>query len=61
MKLTGLSMRKKAPLAAAGRLCLFVFGALTLWLFFLAVGKGLLALPTEFHDGALWQTGIWDE
>ena len=38
-------------LARAGQLTLSL---LTAWLFFFLVGKALLAMPSEFHEGALW-------
>jgi len=28
---------------------------LLLWLFFYLVGRGLLTLPSSFHEGTLWQ------
>jgi hypothetical protein len=32
------------------------FAALTvLWLFFYLVGKGLLAIPSSFHEGVVWE------
>jgi uncharacterized paraquat-inducible protein A len=30
-----------------------------LWLMFYLLGQGLLALPSSFHEGTLWQTGLW--
>jgi hypothetical protein len=29
-----------------------------LWVLFYVLGEGLLALPSSFHDGAIWQAGI---
>lgn len=31
-----------------------VMGLLIAWLFFYWVGQGLLALPSSFHDGSIW-------
>ena len=61
LKLTGMRIRKRAPLAAVGQSVLFVFGVFTLWLFFFMVGKGLLALPSAFHEGVVWKADIWDD
>jgi hypothetical protein len=61
LKLTGIRVKKRAPLAFAGRLFLIAFGVITLWVFFYMVGKGLLALPASFHEGSVWKTGMWDD
>jgi hypothetical protein len=37
------------------RSCQCALGFITLWLVFYAVGRGLLRLPTSFHEGALWR------
>jgi hypothetical protein len=34
---------------------------LTLWLFFYFMGRGLLILPSSFHEGTLWQAGYWEQ
>jgi hypothetical protein len=39
----------------------FVLALLMLWLFFYYLGQGLLAIPTSFHDGTLWESGWWEE
>lgn len=31
---------------------------LVLWVAFYALGQGLLALPSSFHDGTVWQAGL---
>ena len=43
--------------SGAGRLVLLLqclFGIATLWLFFFLLGQALLALPTSFHEGTIW-------
>lgn len=34
---------------------------LVLWIFFYGVGRSLLVMPDAFHEGVLWQRGLWDE
>lgn len=34
-------------------------GLLMLWYAFYLVGKMLLAIPHEFHEGTIWQTDWW--
>ncbi len=36
-------------------------GAVLCWICFLWVGKILLAIPSEFHDGELWRVGFMDK
>lgn len=43
------------------RLFQCVAGVLILWLCFYVLGRGLLALPSSFHEGAVWQVDTWDE
>lgn len=37
-----------------------VAGVLILWLCFYALGRGLLALPSSFHEGVLWHVNTPD-
>jgi hypothetical protein len=37
----------------------FLFGFLILYLTFYYFAQVLLAIPAEFHEGTLWQTGWW--
>ena len=37
----------------------FLLGILILYLLFYYLGQILLALPSDFHEGTLWQTGWW--
>jgi hypothetical protein len=33
-----------------------MLGVLAAWFFFYLIGEALLALPTSFHEGTLWQS-----
>ena len=33
----------------------FLLGLLTVWLFFYLIGKGLVYIPSSFHEGTIWQ------
>jgi len=37
-----------------------VAGLLLAWIFFYLVGEALLAIPTAFHEGKLWQANSGD-
>lgn len=41
------------------RLSHFSLGILILYLIFYYLGQILLAFPTSFHEGTLWQSGWW--
>jgi hypothetical protein len=41
------------------RLGHFLLGILILYLLFYYFAQVLLALPSDFHEGTLWQTGWW--
>ena len=43
-------------LASAVRGAQFVFGVVLAWLFFYLLGQGLLSMPDQFHEGALWES-----
>ena len=34
-------------------------GFLLLWCIFFWIGRLLLAIPSSFHEGAIWETGWW--
>jgi len=36
-----------------------MFGLIAAWFFFYLIGEALLAMPTSFHEGALWGEGNW--
>src|SRR5438876_659767 len=42
-------------LAGVGHFCECALGLLLVWFFFYLIGESLLALPTTFHEGSLWQ------
>jgi hypothetical protein len=37
----------------------FMLGIIILYLIFYYTARILLALPSEFHEGTLWQSGWW--
>jgi hypothetical protein len=39
--------------------CLVSF--MLLWFFFFLVGRGLLNVPSAFHEGTMWQVEMFDE
>ena len=54
-RLTAARAQRKARLAAIIRVAMCGVGLLTVWFFFYLMGKGLLALPSSFHEGTVWQ------
>lgn len=60
-KLVVSNAKRKNPLAFIRQSALVVAGMLVAWLFFFWIGRGLLAIPTSFHDGTIWKTGFWNE
>ncbi len=38
-----------------------IFGFLIIWLFFYYLAQLLLSIPSNFHDGTVWQTLWWAE
>lgn len=42
------------------RIIHFLLGGMLLWIFFYYLGQILLALPSAFHEGTLWQSGWWN-
>jgi hypothetical protein len=51
---------RRARLAALARAGQFTVALLALWLFFYLLGQALLAVPSSFHDGAVWQVDYWE-
>ena len=51
----GPGKKSRAALTLISQLAL---GILILWLFFVVLGKGLLALPSSFHEGTVWRPGL---
>lgn len=48
-------------LAGVAPVCEFLLGLLVAWFFFYLIGESLLALPTTFHEGSLWQVNWLDK
>ena len=42
------------------RMIHFLLGGMLLWIFFYYLGQILLALPSAFHEGTLWELGWWN-
>jgi hypothetical protein len=38
------------------RLALSVLAVALIWFFFFLIGRGLLAIPSSFHEGTIWKT-----
>lgn len=49
--------RSFAPL---GRIAAAICGIVVAWLFFFLIGRGLLNLSSDFHEGTLWERS-WTE
>lgn len=49
------SKTKSALLSWPLRVFQFFCGVILLWIFFYYLGQMLLALPSSFHEGTLWQ------
>jgi hypothetical protein len=60
-RVTGAKPVKRRRLAVISRAAQLALGALVLWLFFYALGFGLLAIPSKYHAGDVWKPGFWDE
>jgi hypothetical protein len=41
------------------RVLYFLLGAMLLWIVFYYIGQILLSLPSEFHEGTLWELDWW--
>jgi len=50
--------RRGGSAAIIFRAAQFVSGALTIWIFFYLIGHLLLSIPSDFHDGIIWKTGL---
>lgn len=48
--------RRGFPLVAAALQCLLAVAVA--WFFFFLIGRGLLAIPTSFHEGTLWRKAL---
>ena len=43
-----------------GRVIHFLMGTMLIWIFFYYMGQLLLALPSAFHEGTVWQMEWWN-
>ena len=43
------------------RMGYFISGMILLYVIFYYVAQILVALPTDFHEGSIWQTGWWSQ
>lgn len=55
-KLSRPTDRRRRFLTPLFRLGQFTASMLLLWLLFYLIGAALLAIPSEFHEGTIWQT-----
>lgn len=60
-KIVARSTERRSPARFLNSFVLAVAGVVTAWLFFYWIGLGLLAIPTDFHDGTVWRTPFWNE
>lgn len=60
-KLTAGQKRRGIRLGGLLHVLRAAAGFLVIWLFFLYLGEFLLSIPTQFHDGTVWQKGFLDE
>ena len=56
-KLTARTEQRSGALAGLVRAAQCVAGVLLCWAFFQVLGKLLLQMPSEFHEGTIWQSG----
>lgn len=60
-KILRVEGKTRVSYALLGRAAVFCFSTLTAWLAFYWIGRILLSIPTEFHDGTIWKTTFWQE
>jgi len=48
--------RRGFPILSSGLQCLLAVAVA--WFFFFLIGRGLLAIPTSFHEGTLWRNAV---
>ncbi|RJP24321.1 MAG: rhomboid family protein [Candidatus Abyssobacteria bacterium SURF_5] len=60
-KITGKKKKRKARLASLSRTVLWCSSFLIIWIFFYLLGRGLIALPSSFHEGNIWRQSYWSE
>jgi len=60
-KLLRAGSTKSYSLALVSRVTTFCASMATAWILFYCIGKILLSIPVDFHDGTLWQTTFLGE
>jgi len=58
-KLSRVPLRQRPGFVRVVRVGQSLLGLVLVWFFFYLIGEGLLALPTSFHEGTLWQVKWW--
>ena len=58
-RLSHVPLRQRPAYVRAVRLGQGLLGLMLVWFFFYLLGESLLALPTSFHEGTLWQVKWW--
>jgi hypothetical protein len=53
-EITRSAARKRSPLASMAKVACGLGGLLAAWIFIELLGRWLLAIPSSFHEGALW-------
>jgi len=54
-KLAGQAASKARRFQGLETICLGLLSFLFLWIVFYSIGRGLLSIPSSFHDGTLWK------
>jgi hypothetical protein len=57
----GATAGRRFPAGAVARLGAAIVGLFVVWFCFYGVGRLLLAVPAEFHEGNVWKVGFWDD
>ena len=60
-KLVRVPLLQRRAFAGTIRVAQALLGLLAAWFFFYLLGTALLALPTAFHEGTLWQVNWMDK
>lgn len=57
-KLTVQKEKKRRSFAPVMRVFAAVVGVLLAWIFFFLIGRMLVRIPSQYHEGTLWQQEI---
>jgi hypothetical protein len=55
-KISQAPLRSQRTLASLRRLAVGLLGLIVVWFFFYLIGQALLAIPSSFHEGTMWQS-----